>query len=105
MDGLTPLAPIENERGVEKFRSVCGAEKFRVGFENLCERKVFGDSERSVFGVERARERKALVDVDGNLLAFNRFTFENVERFVTKFLLVAAFTWLLNAAGFQGLLP
>jgi hypothetical protein len=52
---LTPLLPEENERGLEKLRNVFGVEKVRVGLEKL-------------------RDRNALVDPERNVLALNRFT-------------------------------
>lgn len=117
VEGLTPLLRIEKVRGLEKFRTVCGVEKVRVGVEKLRDRNVFTDPERNVFGVDRVRERSVFVDPEGNRLALNRFTLERLERLVTKFLVptflfaVAKFlfvpdlTKLLNAAAFQGLLP
>ncbi len=72
---LIPLLPIEDECGIEKFRAVCGAEKLRVGAEKV------------LVGLEKFRERNALVDPERNLLAF-KFLLDDLmlERFALNLL-------------------
>ena len=79
-----PLLPDENERGLEKLRDICGVEKVRVGLEKLRERNALVAPERNLLTLDRfTLDRFALNRLMLNRFVLNRLTLGDVmfERF------------------------